>query len=215
MKSLKALFPIQMIVVLSVAASAVVTGGCGSTRLYNLWKDPSYQAGPLKKVLIVAMRKDELRRRMWEDAFVSALGEDHSGTMAIPSYQLFPDRVPDTSAVQQKTEEEGFDGVLVVARVRRDTLKTNVPGYVDVEPFPKYNYRWNTYVTYYENVYHPPYTESKAVFSVRTDLLLPQEEGRLVWSGTSKEIDPTSPDQFRKSVADLVMDRLSKAHLIR
>jgi hypothetical protein len=214
-KSLGALFPIQMIVILAVAASGMVAGGCGSTQLVNLWKDPFYQAGPLKKLLVVAMRKDELRRRMWEDAFVSALGEDRSGTVAIPSYQLFPDRVPDTLAVQQKTKEEGFDGVLVVARVHRDTVKTDVQGYVTVEPFPEYNYRWNTYVTYYENVYHPPYTESQAVFSVRTDLLLPQEGAKLVWSGTSKGIDPSSPDQFRKSVADLVMDRLSKAHLVR
>jgi hypothetical protein len=214
-KSIKALFPIQVIVILAVAASAMIAGGCGSSQLVNLWKDPSYQAGPLKKVLVIAMRKDELRRRMWEDAFVSALGEDRSGTVAIPSYQLFPDRVPDTLAVEQKTKEEGFDGVLVVARVHRDTVKTDVQGYVTVEPFPEYNYRWNTYVTYYENVYHPAYTESQAVFSVRTDLLLPQEGAKLVWSGTSKEIDPSSPDQLRKSVADRVMDQLSKAHLVR
>jgi hypothetical protein len=214
-KSTKALIAIRAVLVLAAAASVVAISGCGSTQLINLWKDPSYQTGPLKKVLVVAMRKDELRRRMWEDAFVSALGEDHSGTVAIPSYQLFPERVPDTLALEQKTAEEGFDGVLVVARVHRDTLKTDVPGYVTVEPFPQYNYRWNTYVTYYENVYHPAYTESQAVFSVRTDLLLPQEGGKLVWSGTSKEIDPASPERFRKSVADLVMDRLSKAHLIR
>jgi hypothetical protein len=214
-KSLKAQFPIRAIVVLSVAASAVVAGGCASTHLYNLWKDPSYQAGPLKKVLVVAMRKDELRRRMWEDAFVSALGEDRSGTVAIPSYQLFPERIPDTLAVQQKSEEEGFDGVLVVARVRRDTMQTKEPGYVSVEPFQRYSYWWNTYYTYYQDVYHPPYTVTQSVFSVRTDLSLPQEGGKLVWSGTSEQIDPSSPDQFRKSVADRVMDRLSKAHLVR
>jgi hypothetical protein len=214
-RCLKAQSPIRAVVLLLVAASAVVAGGCASTQLYNLWKDPSYQAGPLKKVLVVAMRKDELRRRMWEDAFVSALGEDKQGTVAIPSYQLFPDRVPDTLAIKQKVAEESFDGVLVVARVRRDTVQTKEPGYVSLEPFERYSYWWDTYYTYYEDVYHPPYTVTQSVFSVRTDVLLPQEGGKLVWSGTSQEIDPSSPDQFRKSVADLVMDKLSKAHLVQ
>jgi len=64
-------------------------------------------------------------------------------------------------------------------------------------------------------VSHPGYTESQAVVSVRTDLLLAQKEGRLVWSATSKEIDPASPDQFRNSVADIVTEQLIKARIVR
>jgi hypothetical protein len=215
MKFRKVLATIEVILILATAALLMVAGGCGSTQLVNLWKDSSYNVAPLKRVLIIAMRKDQLRRRIWEDAFVSALREDHAGTVAVASYQLFPDEVPDTLVVREKTREEGFDGVLVVARVESDTLKTDVPGYTMNEPVSVYNYRWNTYVTRYETVYHPGYTESQTVVSVRTDLLLVQEEGRLVWSATSKEIDPASPDQFRHSVADLVMDKLAKERIVR
>jgi hypothetical protein len=143
------------------------------------------------------------------------LRENDTGTVAVASYQLFPEGVPDTLEVREKPKEEGFDGVLVVARVERGTLKTDVPPYTTNEPVSVYKPRWNTYVTHYETVYHPGYTDSSTVVSVRTDLLLAQEEGRLVWSATSKSIDPASPDQFRNSVADLVRDHLAKAHFVR
>jgi hypothetical protein len=215
MKYREAVETIEVILIVAAVASIMLVGGCGSTQLVNVWKDSSYQAAPLKKVLVIAMCKDQLMRRMWEDAFISALREHHAETAAIPSYQLSPDKIPDTLAVREKTKEEGFDGVLVVARVETDTLKTDVPGYTTIESVSEYSYRWRTYVTHWVNVYHPGYTESQTEVSVRTDLLLAQEEGRLVWSATSVEIDPASGDQFRSSVADLVMDKLTKTRLVR
>ncbi|MGB8657729.1 MAG: hypothetical protein WCE90_08095 [Candidatus Zixiibacteriota bacterium] len=215
MKSMKVIATIEVILILAAAASLMLVAGCGSTQLVNLWKDPSYQAAPLKKILVIAMRKGQLNRRMWEDAFVLALKEDKAGTVGVPSYQLFPDEIPDTLEVQDTTKAEGFDGVLLVARIEHGTVKTDVAGYVSSEPYTDYSYRWATYVTRYLTVYHPGYTDSQTVVSVRTDLLLAQENGRLVWSATSEEIDPSSADQFRKSVADLVMDKLAKQRIVR
>ena len=215
MKLTQAIVALELLLVVTAVGSLMLIGGCASTQLVDLWKDPSYQAAPLKKIMIIAMPKDQTRRRIWEDAFVSALAEDKAGTVAIPSYQLFPDKLPDTLAIAEKTKEEGFDGVLVVARVESSKQKTNVPGYVSEEPVDVYRRRWGAYTTRWTTVYHPGYTEVQRVLSVHTDLLLPQEEGRLVWSATSKEIDPSSPSQFRGSVADLVMDKLAKQGIVR
>ena len=206
---------VEVILILAASAALMFVGGCASTQLVNVWKDPAYQAAPLKKIMVIAMRKDQLRRRMWEDNFVSALKEDKAGTIAIPSYQLFPDDIPDTLAIAEKTKEEGFDGVLVVARVESSKQSTHVPGYVSQEPVAVYRHRWGAYTTRWATVYHPGYTEVQKVFSVRTDLLLPEEDGRMVWSATSKDINPGSPQQFRSSVADLVMDKLAKEGLVR
>ena len=215
MKSKKVVAAFEVISILAATVSLMFVGGCGTTQLVNLWKDSSYQAAPMKKIMIIAMRKDQLNRRMWEDAFVTALKEDHAGTVAVPSYQLFPQDVPEPPAVQEKAKEEGFDGVLIVARVERDSLQTDVPGYTTTEPFTEYSHKWGAYITHYENVYHPGYTETQTVVSVRTDLLATQEEGQLVWSATSENIDPSSSDQFRSSVSDLVMDKLAKEHLVK
>lgn len=215
MRLTRALVAVAVVMIVAAVAAIMFISGCASTQLVNVWKDPAYQAAPLKKIMVIAMRKDQLRRRMWEDNFVSALKEDKAGTMAIPSYQLFPDDIPDTLTLAEKTKVEGFDGVLVVARVESSQLKTDVPGYVTEEPVTVYRRRWGTYATRWETVYHPGYTEVQKVFSVRTDLLLPAEDGRMVWSATSKDINPGSPQQFRSAVADLVMDKLTKEGLIR
>jgi hypothetical protein len=198
----------------AMIVGAIIAGGCGSTQLVNLWRDPSYKAAPLHKIMVVAMRKNDIRRRMWEDAFVAALDKRQTGTLTAASYQLFPNEIPDTSVLAENLREQGFEGVLVVARVERGTVISEVPGYTATEPVTKYKRRWNTYVTRYEEVYHPGYTDTARVVSVRTDLLLAQEDGRLVWSATSRSIDPASPEQFRNAVADKVADQLAKARLI-
>jgi len=200
---------------ISVTVGVVILPGCGMTQQANLWVDPSYNAAPMNTVMVIAMRKDQLRRRMWEDAITTALNnQDHTGTIAIASYQLFPNDVPDTQAVRLKAAEEGFDGVLLVARARRDAITNDVSGYTTSEQVTTYSRKWNAYVTNYEDVYHPGYTETETVISVRTDLLVPREDGKLVWSVTSAAVDPTSRDEFRSSVADRIASQLKKSRLI-
>jgi hypothetical protein len=200
---------------IATTVSAFVISGCGTTQQANFWMDPTYSATPMKKVLVVAMRQDQLKRRMWEDAVVAALdGKKLTSTVAVASYQLFPNDVPDTLAVRLKAKEEGIDGVLVIARIQRDALTNEVPGYTTSELITRYSTRWNAYKSWYEDVYHPGYTETETTVSVRTDLLVPQEDGKLVWSVTSQEVDPTSADQFRNSVAEAVVRQLQKERII-
>jgi len=102
----------------------------------------------------------------------------------------------------------------MVARVERGLVTNEVPGYTSTEAVTKYRPRWNTYVIHYDSVYHPGYTDTSKVVRVHTDLLLVQEEGRLVWSGTSKAVDPSSPEEFRSSVANAVAGQLRKSQLL-
>lgn len=214
MKSTKSVAVIKVILLLAGVASIMLTNGCSSIQLYNMWHDPTYNAGPLDKVLIVAMRRDPLNRRMWEDAFVSAMAEQHAKTTVISSYQLFPDELPDTLSIREKVKQESFDGILIVSRITLDTLQKYVPGYTTYEPVSVYSPWWGFYDTYWEAVYHPEHTEAEKEVTVRTDLLLVQENGKLVWSVTSQAIDPASPAQFRNSVAELATNDLTKQHFI-
>jgi hypothetical protein len=194
---------------------ALLVVSCGTTQLTSLWKDPSYNAPPLKKLMVIAFRKNPINRRMWEDAVVAAIGKQKTDVSVVPSYQLFPDDVPLPEDVQGTVKEQGFDGVLVVYRATRDTLTSEVPGYTSNEAVTEYSRRWKTYVTRYEDVYHAGYTDTSLAVSVRTDLLLAEgTEGQLVWSATSKTIDPASRNDFRNEVAGTVARQLSKAHLI-
>ena len=205
----KIVSPLLIVLLMFMVAS------CATTQLTNLWKDPSYSAPPLKKIMVVAFRRNQINRRMWEDAVVTGFSTQKSAATVVPSYQLFPDAVPESDAVQEMARDQEFDGVLIVSKVERNTLTSEVPGYTTSEPVTQYSRRWKTYITRYEEVYHAGYTDTSKVISVRTDLLLTRgADGQLVWSATSKSVDPTSRTEFRASVASLVARQLTKAHLI-
>jgi hypothetical protein len=205
--------------VIAVCAAVVVAftliEGCGSTQLVNLWQDPSYTVAPMHKILVMAVRKDPLIRRMWEDAFVAAADNKSTGTVLVASYQLFPNEMPEPSVMDELVAKEGIDGVLVVARMERDTLTSEMPGYTANEQVTEYRPKWNIYVTRYKMVYHPSYVDTTNAVSVRTDLLLAKDQGQLVWSATSQTIDPSSRQEVRNSVVDIAIKQLRKSGFIQ
>jgi hypothetical protein len=198
-----------------VAAGVLMLSGCGSTQLVDIWKDPAYTTGPLSKIMVIAMQPDGVRRRIWEDAFVSEFQKKDKFTTAVPSYTMFPDRVPDTLAMQEKLKEQNFDGVLMVARGKMTESQYEVPGYVSDEAVTVYRPRWNRYVTRYEEIYYPGYIASDTTIHIHSELMLAREEGRLLWASTSETVDPTSGQQLRGSVADAVVDNLKKVDLVK
>ena len=104
---------IHLYVVATVMASLTLLS-CGSTQLSHSWRDASYTAGPLKKILVVAVRKDQLRRHTWEDGFAAALS--WHGVDATPSYRLTAGSLPDTGLIHTLAREGNFDGILLLGR---------------------------------------------------------------------------------------------------
>ena len=100
--------------------------GCAASQLGNMWRDESFKTTGLKSVLVIAMRVDQVRRRLWEDSFSSGLGA--YGTKATPSYKLWANAVPDTQQVIEAVRRDGYDGVLVNMRPPDTHLDLWVPG---------------------------------------------------------------------------------------
>jgi|WetSurMetagenome_2_1015567.scaffolds.fasta_scaffold245626_1 hypothetical protein len=201
---------------LQIISVALLLGSCGATQLTNLWVDPAYSGQSLKKIMIVAFRKDPVNRRMWEDALVNGMASHGISTSAVPSYRLFPNDIPKPDSMKGFIETQRFDGVLVIARIERDTLTNQMPGYTSNELVTEYSDKWQTYVSHYEDVYHAGPADTSMAVSVQTDLLLPHgNEGQLVWSATSQSINPASRDEFRAEVANTVVKQLIKDRLIR
>jgi hypothetical protein len=47
--------------------------GCASSQLSYMWKDPLFKDAPMRNMLIITVKKDPVRRRLWEDGLVSEL----------------------------------------------------------------------------------------------------------------------------------------------
>jgi hypothetical protein len=198
----------KMIVTASLGCLTGQMFGCASSDLVNIWRDPSFQAPPLGKVLVIAMRKDATRRRIWEDAFSGELAKH--GIMATSSYGLFPEGPPDTNQVAATAQADGFDGVIVVLRLQTETSPHYVKGYASMEPEgaedngPYWQRYWNTYLL----IKHSGHIDSQKVAFRTIEVMTTGNNGRLIWSATSKTADPDSVKDLQTGIATLVVSEL-------
>ena len=197
-----------------LAAVAILGGGgCASqTRLYDMWKDPAPPPGVIRKVFVIAVKKDPAARRIWEDGFVKELGE--RGVSAIPSYSLFPDALPDTAAVVEAVRGQGFDAVVALHRAAEETVQEVTPGYVSTQPKTYLDPWTGVFHTYYEEVYYPGYVEEVEVVVHQIDVWSTKEKGKLLWVGKAETYDASSNKEMSESAIDNVVKELADQGLI-
>ncbi len=207
---------------LVVVALATLLGACSSSRIANMWKDPQYPQKPIDKMFVVGFRTDEGRRRFIEDSVVSEL--TRVKLTATASYREFPSALPDTQQVVDVVKRDGYNGVLVVIPLGTETRDTYVPGYVTAVPGPyyggygygysPYGYWGSYYYPAYQTIYQPGYVERDEVVRIRIDVWSTDRGGTLVWTGTTETVDPTSSEQIRREVTQLVLPELRKSGVI-
>jgi hypothetical protein len=195
------------------ALAIVALAGCASTELVNMWRDPAYPRTPLTSTLVVAMRRDAASRRNWEDEFVASL-KSH-GINATPSYTVFPDAAPDTAALANAVRGRGFDGVLVTHPLGATTEARYVPGYLNAEPVTYVNLWTGHYNMYYTQVYSPGYVEADRVVRYETEVWAVRGAGRLVWSGTTETLNPSSAQQVNEEIANVIVPALAKSGVVQ
>jgi len=187
--------------------------GCSSSKLFDIWKDSSFQSPSLMKMLVISISKNSVNRRLWEDAFsVELVKHDVAAT---PSYRLFPDAVPDTNQVLQIVRSSGFDGVLIIRWLPYETKTRHVRGYnVMNEPNMRYEERWDRFITYYRDIAYAGYVDTQKIDIRAIDVWTTKNEGQMIWSATSKTPEPNSVIEVRPEIVKLVLSELTHEGII-
>jgi hypothetical protein len=108
-----------------ILAQMFILVSCASTKLVNPWRDTGYQ-GPVKKVFVVAVVKDRMRRSLIEKEFV--LQFRARGVEAVASTELLTEvEMPKRETIEPKVLEQGADAVFVVKFIRRETVDSYTP----------------------------------------------------------------------------------------
>jgi hypothetical protein len=196
-----------------VCCLAILLESCSYSVLVDEWTDPSYHESPLKKMLVIAVRKDPVRRRIWEDAFVDELSQ--YGVIAISSYNLFPNVLPDTNQIAETVQEKGFDGILVNRVLDKETETHYVESHVTTETKTRYNSFRNTYFTYYQDVQHPGYVDSQIVHRGAIEIWAVKDNERIIWAATSNTPEMNSAATVQKDIANLVIHELLQKAVIK
>ena len=192
-----------------ILAVLVFVAGCASTTLQSEWRDPAYSAGPFRKIFVIGLSaRDVTARRVFEDVMVSRLIA--AGVQAVPAWQYVNGEGQAPEGVNSgAVESTGADAVLMARLVAIDKQISVNPVMV---PGPAYGW-YGPYAGWYSGWYAYPSVQQYDVVYVETTLFDTKTK-RLVWSGTSRTVDPASVQQEAPGFADTIIGALQKAGLL-
>jgi len=161
---------------------AVLLTACSATQIKSVWKDPSYLGQP-HRVMVVAVAKEPINRRIIEDEFVLQLKA--RGTDAIASYTTLPDKKQDDQeAIAKMVEQLGADTVLISRLVSKRSVLVYYPASVSHRPY--YYGKWPEYYRQgYETINTPGYTTQYEYALMETNLYDARNDN-LLWAATTE-----------------------------
>ncbi|KAF2331357.1 DUF4136 domain-containing protein [Flavobacterium daemonense] len=200
---------ILLIIVLSLS-------GCGSnTSIVNSWRDPDVTVAQeqFKKVLVVALVKDEASRRITENRIAA------SNPVFKTSYQYLNATTQLTQEQKLKIlQDENFDGVVTMRLVSKEKETTYVPGTYtgmyyggfDGMYTGMYGYGFgNWYGMYSPNFYDPGYYQETTSYMVETNIFS-LKQNKLIWTGTTESQYVTDLGQTVDAIMQAVVKEMRK-----
>jgi hypothetical protein len=176
-----------------------------STEIVKSWRDPGsvVSESSSKKILVVGLVKDEGSRRIVEDNLVKKFNGK-----AVASYTVLTEEMVKANkegVLEQKLSEGGFTHILLVRLADIENETSYVPGTTT-----GYYGGYGRYYGYGAGMYGTPgyYTTDKnyyietAVYSINPD--------KLLWTGTTKTVNPTKIEQTVNEIAQAVNDQMKK-----
>jgi hypothetical protein len=190
-----------------------VLSSCSANKLTSSWKNDSLEQYQMDTVLVVGIARDETKRRIYEDTFVSSLTE--AGVHAVPSYTVSKQsEEPSEKALREMLTKSHATAVLITHMVshketesyQRSALLVGTNNYYGNTLYGYYPFIWNsispsgTYV-------------SKIKVMLETNLYDVKTED-LLWSALSESTDPVMTRKYYQELIDLFLNDLKKDNLL-
>lgn len=195
-------------ILLSLALTTVLLGCGGGTQIEQSWREPSYTVDSTKfnRFVVCALLKDESTRRVAEDEMVK-----RSDGRAIASYNYFntQELKGNEDHFTKRMMADGADGMVMLTLAAKKQEQTYVPG-----SYPTYYNSWYGYYGYSAPMYYDPgYVRTDVIYMVEInvyDLKL----NKLVWSGMTSTINPSSVRETANEIVDVVRYKMKEEKFI-
>lgn len=188
----------------------VLLSGCSKTSITDTWKDTSFQAAPINSVLVLAVAKDQLARRNYEETFVKALSE--RGVKAYPSYRYAPSDPVKKREIQAAVRKLGAKYVLVTTLVGVEKETQYHPPRTYVAPRMGMGY-YGYYYRSYEIVHEPGFYSTNVKVQLETALYDVANQ-KQIWIAHSQTMNPNSASDVIQSVIPELVDAMKEDGLI-
>ena len=183
-----------------------------STQIKSSWGEAEKEVAisTLKKVLVVALFKNETSNRNAEDQMIKYLNGK-----GVVSYNYFTENFnrKDAFAIREKIIADGFDGAVTMRLIDVEKEVTYVPG--NISTYPKYFYSFSDYYfrsyNFYQNsgnyVNTKTYTVETNVYSIK--------ENKIIWTGLTKTTNPNGVEKMTAEISKVIYKRMMKQGFIK
>jgi hypothetical protein len=189
---------------LLIAFICIGFASCGSnTTIVSSWRDPNATLSKeqFKKVLVVALMKDDNSRRAIENRIAAI-----NPAVLNPSFNYLNQQNLDLTKEQKISiiQSEGFDGAITMRFIRADKETDYVPGtsnYYGGMGYPGMGYGYaggygmgygagfgGWYGAYAPAYYTPGYYQENVYYYIETNIF-DLKNNKVVWSATTKSLD--------------------------
>jgi len=178
--------------------------GCSSTTMQSSWKAPgaTYTKEQFKKVMVVALFKDETSRRIAEDKIAAKNIAFRASYMVLGKDQ----QNMDEASFKAFVAKEGYDAVLTLHLVDVEQRTSYVPG-----TYQGGYYGW--YGMNYGGFYQPGYYIEDKNYIIETNVFSVSQD-KLLWSGVTSTLNPTDINRTVDEVWDAVVTRMKREKFI-
>ena len=192
---------------------------CNSTKIVETYK--ADEAKSVDKIYIVGLTGQEMPEQKIEAEMVRRL-EERGVRANSTRYDISSEiasNEEDLKSITDSISESDYDAILTFALVGVSEEKDIVtPALYDTPSGPiDYPY-FNNYYSYYGYraplIYSKGYYESNTIFNLEASLYN-LENGKLIWIGQTKTVEPFSVDEFAENYAKTIVDKLIYEDLVQ
>ncbi len=204
--TMKRYFPL-----LVIAVSLLLCSACSKTEITDVWKDKTYTEGPMKSVLVIAVAKDQLARRSYEENFVMALQQ--AGVKAYASYKLHQAEPIKKGDITSMVKQLGVQYVLITSLMGVDKEQKYHPPQTYIAPRRGLGY-FGYYYRAYDVIHEPGYYTTNVKVSLETTVYDARSK-KPVWMAQSQTMNPDSSAEVVKSVIPELVKAMKRDGLLR
>lgn len=187
----------------------ITMAACSGPVMTGSWTSSDFK-GPIKRVYIVGITKNEMHRRVFEDSFSNQLFSMGVSTQA--SYRDFMTiEEVNKEALAKKMADNGCDSVLLTRLIgqRKETVVTSASAY-GFSPGPYYggygryarpgHYNsWGNYFGQPYNVIYEPATTTELVILTVESVMYDLQTEQLIWSGQLETVVEEDLDKMMQA----------------
>lgn len=198
------------------AIALLVMVACTSSRITHSWKSEAPSRN-YTRILIMAIngKTPVTTRQQMEDHMAGDLrNQGYQAVSCLKEYgpQTFRDMTE--TAVLDKLQNSGFDGVITIVLLDKEKERYYVPGRIYYSPYVGfYRHFWGYYTTIYDRTYKPGYYVTNTKYFWESNLFDVASK-ELIYSVQTESFDPSSSEILAHEYGKLIVKDMVKKQVL-